>query len=360
MRDVTIFIDLVREFYTEQAREDGAKGPTSPLPHTSGMYIESLTVYPIKSCGGWPIPANTPWEVKDEGLAWDREWCLVHAGTNRALSQKRYPRMTLLRPAIDLQEGLLRVTLHDKTEKNRSQISIPLFAGLEQLKARSSSVCSENVDAYVYASPHITDFFTTALGVPCCLARFPPGGSGLSKRHAKAHLQQHQLPQNQGMEEDTIPTSLPSQPLRPILLSNESPILFITRPSLNHLNSLIALEGGKPAHPSVFRSNLVIGSSSPITAAYSEDKWTRLQISEMGHTFEMLGSCRRCAMVCVDQDTAERNEEPFVTLAKTRRFGNKVFFGEHMCHVPKLVGRGREERVYIRVGDLVQAYSRDF
>jgi molybdenum cofactor sulfurtransferase len=359
-KDVTMFIDFVREFYMEQPRELGTKGSTSPLPHGSGMYIESLTVYPIKSCGGWPIPANTPWEVKDEGLAWDREWCLVHAGTYQALSQKRYPRMTLLRPKIDLEAGLLRVILHDNTEKKPWQISIPLYSGPESLKARSSNVCSESVDAHIYTSPHITDFFTTALGVPCCLARFPPGGSGLSRRHAKAHLQQHQLPQNRRIEKDIFSTPLPSLPQQPILLSNESPILFITRSSLNHLNSLIALKGGKPAHPSVFRSNIVIGSSWPATAAYSEDKWARLQIGEAGHTFKMLGSCRRCSMVCVDQDTAERNEEPFVTLAKTRRFGNKVFFGEHMCYVPKLLGQEQKKRVDISVGDLVEAYSRDF
>jgi molybdenum cofactor sulfurtransferase len=359
MRDVTMFVGFVREFFTEQARELGTKGSASSIPHSQGMYIESLTVYPIKSCGGWPVPANTPWEVKDEGLAWDREWCLVHVGTYRALSQKEHPRMALIRPKIDLQAGLLRVILHDNAEKNPRQISVPLFSGPEQVKSRSSSVCSESVDAYVYTSPHITDFFTNALGVPCCLARFPPGGSGPSQRHAKAHIQQHQLSQNRRIEEDSNSTSLPSLPPQPILLSNESPILVITRSSLNHLNSLIALKGGKPAHHSVFRSNIVIGSSSLTTAAYSEDKWTRLNISEARHTFKMLGSCRRCSMVCVDQDTAERNEEPFVTLAKTRRFRNKVFFGEHMCHVPKLLGCGREERVYIRVGDVVEAYTRD-
>ncbi len=43
----------------------------------------------------------------------------------------------------------------------------------------------------------------------------------------------------------------------------------------------------------------------------------------------MLGSCRRCQMVCVDQTTAEKNEEPFATLAKTRRMGGKVWFGVH-------------------------------
>jgi molybdenum cofactor sulfurtransferase len=34
-------------------------------------------------------------------------------------------------------------------------------------------------------------------------------------------------------------------------------------------------------------------------------------------------------MVCVDQTNAEKNEEPFVTLAKTRRFGGRVLFGVH-------------------------------
>jgi molybdenum cofactor sulfurtransferase len=48
----------------------------------------------------------------------------------------------------------------------------------------------------------------------------------------------------------------------------------------------------------------------------------------------MLGACRRCQMVCVDQHTAERNQEPFVTLSKTRRFDGRVYFGEHTCHVP--------------------------
>jgi molybdenum cofactor sulfurtransferase len=45
-------------------------------------------------------------------------------------------------------------------------------------------------------------------------------------------------------------------------------------------------------------------------------------------------------MICVDQETAEKNEEPFVTLARTRRFDSKVFFGVHMS----LVGAKGEKR----------------
>jgi len=59
-------------------------------------------------------------------------------------------------------------------------------------------------------------------------------------------------------------------------------------------------------------------------------------------------------MICVDQDTAEKNEEPFVTLAKTRRFESKIFFGSHMCHVPSKRATKDSQYPTIRVGALVK------
>jgi molybdenum cofactor sulfurtransferase len=101
----------------------------------------------------------------------------------------------------------------------------------------------------------------------------------------------------------------------------------------------------------VFRANIVIASSAPSSSVpYIESSWGHVKIGE--EVFEMLGSCRRCSMVCVDQATAIKDEEPFVTLAKTRRFDNKVFFGEHMCHI----SRGR--RAYISVGDPIEPFNR--
>ena len=53
-------------------------------------------------------------------------------------------------------------------------------------------------------------------------------------------------------------------------------------------------------------------------------------------SLQILAPCRRCQMVCIDQDTAEKSQEPFSTLAKTRRLDVKeqsgqkgVFFGVH-------------------------------
>jgi molybdenum cofactor sulfurtransferase len=58
-------------------------------------------------------------------------------------------------------------------------------------------------------------------------------------------------------------------------------------------------------------------------------------------------------MICIDQSTAVRDSEPFITLAKTRRFDGKVFFGSHMCHIPGPSPTKEWQYPTIRVGDPV-------
>jgi molybdenum cofactor sulfurtransferase len=357
--DVDALADFVKEFYVERA-EQPAPIPEDLAQCSGPLFVHSLTVYPIKSCGGYSIPSDTDWEVRPEGLAWDREWCLVHQGSGQALSQKRYPKMALIRPQLDFRSGLLRVTYHDPTPGRKPcDIAVSLsnnpalFQNSSARRTMSSRVCGEEIDAQTYTSSAINEFFSKALGVSCALARFPAGGQGKSMRHAKAHLQRHQLraPPSPERTEGVLPLAgidLPSPPdsdseqsRRRILLSNESPILAVNLASLAALNGEIRSHGGKEAAIDVFRANIVLSRSSSASAdpadqagAYIEDGWTSLRIGEQH--FTMLGSCRRCHMVCVDQQTGAKNEEPFVTLAKTRRFDGKVFFGTHMGHVPVL------------------------
>lgn len=61
-------------------------------------------------------------------------------------------------------------------------------------------------------------------------------------------------------------------------------------------------------------------------------------------------------MICVDQRTAVKDEEPFVTLAKTRRSEGKVWFGVHTC-LAQESGSGGGGPVVIRVGDRVTAFG---
>jgi molybdenum cofactor sulfurtransferase len=149
---------------------------------------------------------------------------------------------------------------------------------------------------------------------------------------------------------------------KPILLSNESPILTISRSSLNRLNELIKAEGGKAAQAEVFRANIVVAENPDyppgLEDPYAEDDWRYLQIGQQ--YFEMLGACRRCQMVCIDQQTAEKNQEPFVTLSKTRRFDGRIYFGEHTCHLPlEDSSSPLVQNPTITVGDAVRTFREE-
>lgn len=346
LSDVQTFVHFIEEFFVDrqQLLHNDVIQPSLP---PSIFYVESLSIYPIKSCGGWSIPSNTRWDIRAEGLAWDREWCLVHKGTRESLSQKRYPEMALIKPVIDFNEGVLRIRyVGFKANGPSSEVTVPLSAdpsvfghSQQDFASPASRVCGDIVQAQTYASQHIASFFSAILGTPCTLARFPPSSSPASSaRHSKAHLQPHQT--------TTRPSDNPRPvgvPKRPILLSNESPILTISRSSLDALNAEIFDRdlNAKIASHAVFRANIVLAQETcngDAPQPYIEDTWRSLQITPQqdpasnqlrATTLEMLGSCRRCQMVCVDQATAEKNAEPFSTLAKTRRMGGKVWFGVH-------------------------------
>ncbi|KAI9840866.1 MAG: hypothetical protein M1837_001245 [Sclerophora amabilis] len=400
VRDVTRFLDFVREFFVERTIQDldGLDCMAEPMADsTTDFRVESLMIYPIKSCGGWKVPPATAWDVNKEGLAWDREWCVVHLGTGTALSQKKYPNMALLRPSIDLEAGVLRIrtcTSYPGSTGQSVAIEVPLSANpnvfQEDFATKASlsrllQVCGESVRARAYTSNKIREFFSAAIGAPCTLARFPPGGSGPSMRHSKLHLQK-------GAKTDGVLNPLSSARVpqdetirEPILLANESPFLVISRSSLNRLNEQIKASGGKAARAEVFRANIVLSEDFRITSGnehpYVEDSWRYLQVGQqyfqvckrrpapgtsLSHATELtlpetkiLGPCRRCQMVCVDQNTAEVNQEPFVTLAKTRKKSGKVYFGQHTCHLPRSNDASTiSQKPTIMVGDGVTAFLR--
>jgi molybdenum cofactor sulfurtransferase len=280
--------------------------------------------------------------------------------------------MALLRPSIDLDQGLLHVTFSGAaTGTDTKSISIPLssdpalFVSSAHFTAKSARVCGDSIAAQIYQSEAITDFFSQSLGVDCMLARFPAVGYGIAAtRHAKANLQPYQLghcqkipgafPNSDVMKTDMIPP--------PILLSNESPILVISRSSLNRLNEQIKDSGGRAVHAEVFRANIVVAENpiSPFSSEepYAEDSWRMMHVGRQ--LFQILGSCRRCQMVCINQETGLKSAEPFVTLARTRRFDGKVFFGQHACHIIHVDPNSPiAQDPTISVGDAVRPYLTD-
>ncbi|PLB54656.1 molybdenum cofactor sulfurase [Aspergillus steynii IBT 23096] len=352
IRDIETLVDFVEEFYVERSPNSCSLLPPmdAAVSQPPGFYIESLSVYPIKSCGAFKIPDGQRWEIKREGLAWDREWCLIHQGTGTALNQKRYPKMALIQPFVDLAQGVLRVSCGRGTGKTSLELPLDregtnlVTTSLCQNTAKSSTVCGDQVTVQAYTSPTVSSFFSDFLGVPCSLARFPPQ---ISTRYSPSKVR---VPQDK--EESIMPGSFPQDTSGPapgqtrILLSNESPILLISRSSVNRLNETIKSKpkpkntnqanyksSSKAVAADVFRANIVVAENLSQLAnteqPYIEDQWQSFSVGSQHVHFDVLGSCQRCQMVCIDQYSGVRGEEPFSTLAKTRKINNKINFGRH-------------------------------
>ncbi|KAL4946632.1 hypothetical protein BDV06DRAFT_181993 [Aspergillus oleicola] len=406
-RDISTFMAFLEEFYVDKPSEDLIV-PFMPLQQPQqqqpSFYVQSLSVYPIKSCGAFRVPDGQRWRVRREGLAWDREWCLVHQGTGVTLNQKRYPRMALIRPTLDLRQGVLRITLgeaysHSPDEKSleiplsrTASNSNSLTTSLCQNASKPSTVCGDKIVLQAYTSSTVSNFFTSFLGVPCTLARFPPQSS--TRSCSVKGQRQNQTP-SRGL---SMPGSFPQGPLspnpypnstrqsttptkNPILLSNESPLLLISRSSVNRLNESIKSSSSptnlhpNSASPSstlmhkkptavaadVFRANIVIAETIPTAERpYIEDTWSSLTIGSNQLQFDVLGSCERCQMVCVDQYTGVRGDEPYATLAKTRKVERKILFGRHISPVISEEGGNESEGEHgdgclgtVMVGDIV-------
>lgn len=370
MKDVMGLIRFLEEFYIDQSLVHPI-----PIVHETvqpltkcRFYVESLCVYPIKSCAAFRVPKGMPWQVKEEGLAWDREWCLVHRGTGAALNQKKYPRMALIRPHLDLGHGVMRVTCGSVLSTSENSVEISLareqYSDLHHSSVnhdsveKSSNVCGDHVTVQVYSSPAVSTFFSDFLGVPCTLARLPPQTfTRFSKTSGGIQSVSRETSLTSSMP-GSFPDSLGHSILtrNPILLSNESPILLISRSSVNRLNESIKANSSlgtklgvnKAVAADVFRANIIVSEnlgnrkSGDAEQPYIEDTWTSLRIeSHSSHAnvskdkealvFNVLGQCQRCQMVSIDQFTANKSEEPFLTLAKTRRRDGKVYFGMHIA-----------------------------
>ncbi|KAJ5526192.1 hypothetical protein N7494_012842 [Penicillium frequentans] len=347
MKDIDSLVNFIAEFYVENAPPVVSVDP--PIENNTlgrHFYIESLSVFPIKSCGAFKIPEGKRWEVKREGLAWDREWCLIHQGTGAALNQKRYPRMALIRPSIDLDRGILRITCGVMTDSVSLEISLGwedttlISTSLCPNTTKRSMVCGDQVALHAYASPVVSAFFSDFLGVPCTLARFPSQTADRFSRPIrmsstwKNKFRKLLMP---GSYPPDFPPPVRDIGRNPLLLSNEMPILVVSRSSVNRVNETIKAQGkqgaSKAVSADVFRGNIVVAERlvqmGDAEQPYIEDHWSSLRIGSDLLRIDVLEACQRCQMVCIDQFTGQRRDEPFSTLAKTRKVDGKVNFGQY-------------------------------
>jgi molybdenum cofactor sulfurtransferase len=157
----------------------------------------------------------------------------------------------------------------------------------------------------------------------------------------------------------------------PLLLSNEMPILVVSRSSVNRLNETIKANtkqgtgGSKAVAADVFRGNIVVAERlvklGDAEQPYAEDHWSAIRIGPTQLRVDVLDACQRCQMVCIDQFTGLRSQEPFSTLAKTRNINGKVCFGKYAALAPvETAGfESQPDHRTVMIGDVVMPVYHD-
>ena len=245
--------------------------------------VAALYIYPVKSCGGIQ-PAQATLDAR--GLQYDRGWMVVD-GHNEFVTQREHPRMALITPQLDGD------TLSLSTSDGQS-VSVPT-AGVAG-PTRKVRVWREWCDA-VDQGDAPAQFFSDWLDEPVRLVKMADS----YKRQVN-----------------------PSYAKTPTItgFSDGYPLLLISEASLDDLNSRLET----PIPMNRFRPNLVVKGCD----RFAEDGWQSLTVGNI--PFDVAKPCERCTVTTTDQATAERGVEPLRTLAKYRRVGTQVFFGQNIIH----------------------------
>jgi len=266
--------------------------------------LRSIHVHPVKALRGIaPREALVePW-----GLSGDRRWVLIDDG-GKVVTQREHPRLALAAAEL-LPGGGVRLSA-----PGRDPLTVPVP---EPVGTVGAEIFGTKVEA-VLADDAAHAWCTGHLGVDVRLVHMDEPAT------------------RRPVDPDF---ALPGEM---VSFADGYPLLLASEASLDALNSLIAqgdhaAEGPLPMNR--FRPNVVVTG----TAAWAEDDWTRLAIGEV--TFRIPKMCGRCVVTTTDQSTAERGKEPLRTLARHRRFGNQLVFGQNL--VPQSAGT-------IRVGDPVR------
>ena len=247
--------------------------------------LEEINIYPVKSLAGISVPSA---EVTDRGLKHDRRWMVVD-NQGKFLTQRTHPQMALVKTSID--ENTL--TLSHRFDY-LSPITIPINpAKDEQL---SVIVWNDILNAALVDSK-ADEWLSNALNLDCRLVYMPDKTRrSVDKKY---------------WDKTGI-----------VSFADAYPFLIIGEQSLNDLNSRLT----EKVPMNRFRPNFVFSGGEP----YDEDRWKKFRIGDL--IFNAVKPCSRCVVTTVNQETAEKKDEPLRTLATYRAVGNNVNFGQNLVH----------------------------
>lgn len=332
--DVVAFINFLEEYFIDTSDPDAVvqsqnligeeQVEASDVPSTP-IQVDSVIIYPIKSCRGYKIPRGQSWPIAPHGLLYDREWMLVDEVTGAALTQKRYPRMCMIQAEILLDQNLMIVE-HDQQDDDDATASKDsshddgsmktrdrrLYISLDEMPTgstkSSSRVCGDCTSVVHYTAPEINAWFTRFLGKPCRLARQPiTSQNPLSQGEAPTTNQDASSALTAASSSSRFVKSHLNAPEgAPILLSNESPFLLIADKSVERVRDWVdEQDQGQGAVRRLanlsedldkklrheltsdsFRANFVTKGQD---AGFEEDHWARIQIGDQ--VFDVSAVC---------------------------------------------------------------------
>ncbi|XP_021738430.1 molybdenum cofactor sulfurase-like isoform X4 [Chenopodium quinoa] len=295
------------------------------LEKSRGLYLKSITVYPIKSCAGFCVDS---WPLSKTGLLHDREW-LLRSPSGEILTQKKAPEMSLISTFIDLSQGILFV------ESPRCKTKLQIL-----LKSVSYCLGREEMDmhGHIYEvqsyDQEVNSWFSNAIARPCILWRSSASNCYINKQGSA------------GMCRD-VESSLN--------FVNEAQFLLISEASVMDLNDRLKSKASQTLQAPIaqvstmrFRPNLLISGGEP----YDEDLWRGIRIGSK--YFSSLGGCNRCQMINFDHQSEQvhKTSEPLATLASYRRVKGRILFGI-LLRVEKCSLENEELNSWLAVGEEV-------
>ncbi|HEX2540825.1 MAG TPA: MOSC N-terminal beta barrel domain-containing protein [Caldimonas sp.] len=251
--------------------------------------VQSLHVYPVKSCAG-TSPREA--EVVETGFDLDRAWMVVDE-SGLFVSQRELPRMALVQPSFKGSDVVLRapgmLALHISPERVESATEVQVWD--DRLAAFDmGDLCAQ--------------WFSDFLGRKLRLARFDPDVRRLSERRWTGAL----------AAENTFQDAFP--------------FLVASSAALAEVNRRLALAGKAAVTMARFRPNIVLDGLD----AHGEDHVDEIvfDTADGALRLKLVKPCSRCSIPDVDPATGEPGHAVGDVLAQYRadpRLDGAITFG---------------------------------
>ncbi|QCD85590.1 molybdenum cofactor sulfurase isoform X3 [Vigna unguiculata] len=274
----------------------------------TGYYLKSITIYPIKSCGGFSARS---WPFSSNGLTYDRQW-ILKSPTGEILTQKKVPEMGFVSTFIDLSQGILFV----ESPRCKERLQITLESNVYEDAIEDIELYGQRYKVYSYDN-ETNAWFTEAIGRTCSLLKYSSFNQDFTLKKIKGAATCRDMKNK-------------------LNFANEAQFLLVSEESVCDLNRRLSSDVQKgisgraivQVSASRFRPNLVVSGGRP----YAEDGWRHIKIGNKH--FSSLGGCNRCQIInlALNSGQVQKSNEPLATLASYRRVKGKILFGILLKH----------------------------